>query len=438
MKGFNKLILTALIGAILVSCGNDRLNDTSGKQIPVIAYEGVPTQLWTVEGYSLQESYKELAEAGFTANIGLDISFHRGNPSPEQYFTTLDVAHANGIKLFVSSEAILHFSPEDVRRLVAHPALAGYRVWDEPWVEKYDTVAQVVKQVQAIDTTHPAYVNSFGVWEAAYPDHLRQFIEKVPVPQLSYDCYAVEVDSTGQRIIRQGFYDSLELFSRESKRIGKPFWAFALCFNHWNYPVPTLADLRLQVYSNLAYGAQAITYYSYWSLPFEFGWVKENYLGPISRDGKKTDAWYVVQAMNKEIKALSKVFLNANMVWVAYSGTVPGKRDDEKPRFGTGVVTRTGEVPEGCTPLADMQLPDAVKSIEIANNRTALVSYMEKGDDRFLIIVSQDLNGSPMQVKMAGAKKTNIVTKEGTVIPNDEKMQTLTAGDALIYFWKKR
>jgi hypothetical protein len=416
--------ILALSSAVPVACSDDRLSDTSNEQIPIIAYEGTPTKLWTIEGYGLEESYKDMAEAGFTINLPLDIGFHRGNPTPgahdgnltpEHYFTTLDVAHANGMKIFVSSESILTFSPEDISRLISHPALAGYRVWDEPWVEKYDTVAQVVKRVQAIDNTHPCYVNSFGMWEPDYPDHLRQFIEKVPVPQLSYDLYAVVLNKDSTRGIKKEFYESLELFSREAKRINKPFWAFALSFNHWDYPVPTLADLRLQVYSDLAYGAQAITYYSYWSLPLEFGWVKEEYEGPISRKGKKTDAYYAVQAMNKEIKALSKVFLNAKMIWTAY----------------------TGEVPESCKPLSEVELPKIVKSVEIADNRNALISYMEKGDDHFLIIVNQDLNRAPMQARITSAKKTNLVTKGGTVVANNEKMQAITAGDALIYFWKK-
>jgi len=467
MKNVNKLLLTTLISAALVSCGNEQLGDTSGERIPVIGYEGVPTKLWAVEGYSLQDSYKDMAEAGFTVNMSLDISFHRGDPSPEDYFTTLDVAHANGIKVFASSEAILNFAPEDVSRLVAHPALAGYRVWDEPRVDKYDTVGQVVRRIQAIDNTHPCYVNMFGM--VGQSEQLRQFIEKVPVPQLSYDVYPVTLNQDGTRGIKGSFYGSLELFSREAKRANKPFWTFALSFSHWSYPVPTLADLRLQVYSNLAYGAQAITYYTYWSLPVEptgFGWVEESFQGPISRDGKKTEIYYTVQAMNREIKALSKVFLNADMIWTAYAGVVPkvtgrnfsgpggpggpgGHGGPGGPGGGHHRPANAAPHPEGdhhdrpndptldCKPLSEVELPDAVKSVEVADNRNALVSYMEKGDDRFLIIVNQDLNSGPMQACMTGAKKTYMVTKEGTVIANDEKMQTVTAGDVLIYFWKK-
>ncbi|MDR1518282.1 MAG: hypothetical protein LBS52_09410 [Dysgonamonadaceae bacterium] len=388
-------------------------NPGSNSQIPVIAYEGVPTQRWTFPDYSLQQSYKDLADAGFTANIALDISFHRGNPSPEQYFKTLDVAQSNGIKLFVSSEAILNFSPEDRQRLISHPALAAYRIYDEPWVEKYDSIGEIVRRVQAIDTMHPCYVNQFGMWEAAYPGHLRQFIEKVPVPQLSYDVYPVVLKKDGSRGVQAGFYHSLELFSREAKRIGKPFWAFALCFTHFDYPVPTLADLRLQVYSNLAYGAQAITYYSYWSLPLEFDWTKEENYGPIGRDGKKTDIYYTVQAMNREIKALSRVFLNANMIWTAYSGNVP----------------------DGCKALKDVTLPAAIKSVEIADNHDALISYMEKDDGRFLIIVNQNLNKPSMQAALTGNAKIYRIFKDASELLDDGKMQTVEAGDALIYYW---
>ncbi|MDR3261971.1 MAG: hypothetical protein LBT78_09090, partial [Tannerella sp.] len=434
MKNVNELFLVTLVSAALVSCGNEQLSDTSGEQIPVIGYEGIPTKLWAVEGYSLNDSYKDMADAGFTTNISLDISFHRGEPTPEEYFTTLDAAHANGMKVFASSEAILNFSPEDVSRLVAHPALAGYRVWDEPRVDKYDTVGQVVRRVQAIDNTHPCYVNMFGM--VGQSEQLRQFIEKVPVPQLSYDVYPVTLNPDGTRGIKGSLYGSLELFSREAKRANKPFWAFALCFNHWDYPVPTLADLRLQVYSNLAYGAQAITYYSYWSLPMEFGWVKEEFQGPVSRDGKKTEIYYTVQAMNREIKTLSKVFLNANMVWTAYAGVVPkvtGRNFSGPGGPGPGGPggpgaphhhpanaaphaegdndhpanhVRQSDPSLDCTPLSEIQLPEAVKSVEVADNRNALVSYMEKGDDRFLVIVNQDLNSGPMQARMTGAKKT--------------------------------
>lgn len=407
-----------LASAALVSCGNNKLSDTSGEQIPVIGYEGIPTKLWTAEGYSLQESYKDMAEAGFTVNLSLDIGFHRGNPTPDLYFTTLDVAHDNGMKLIVGSEALLTFSPEDVKKLIAHPALFAYRVWDEPGVERYDTIAQIVKRLQAIDNTHPAYVNMFGNWWPEFPDHLRLFIEKVPVPLLSYDVYPVVLNEDGTRTVRDGLYNSLELFSGEAKRTNKTFWAFALSFTHWSYPVPTLADLRVQVYSNLAYGAQGITYYSYWSLPLVAlgDWVKEEFYGPISRDGKKTDIYYTVQAMNKEIKALSPVFLNANMIWVGF----------------------TGKFPEVCKPLSAIQLPEAIKSVEIADNHDALVSFMEKGDDRFLVIVNRDLNSESMQARAIGTEKLNIVTKDGTVVRDDGEMKTVTAGDALIYFWKNK
>jgi hypothetical protein len=63
---------------------------------------------------------------------------------------------------------------------------------------------------------------------------------------------------------RSDFYANLEVCSTKAREAGIPFWAFALTTAHLSYPVPTMGQLRYQVYSNLAYGAQGIEYYTYW------------------------------------------------------------------------------------------------------------------------------------------------------------------------------
>ena len=43
---------------------------------------------------------------------------------------------------------------------------------------------------------------------------------------------------------------------------------YALSVAYGDHPVATSGQLRLQVYSDLAYGAQAIQYFTYWTPPF--------------------------------------------------------------------------------------------------------------------------------------------------------------------------
>jgi hypothetical protein len=209
-----------------------------------------------------------------------------------------------------------------------------------------------------------------------------------------------------QRVIRHDFYSNLEVISAEARKSGKPMWAFALSISHYSYPVPTISDLRLQVYSNLAYGAQCIQYFTYFP-------ALGSDLGPVNNQGNPNPVYYVLQQMNEEIKARSKVFLNAKVQWTAH----------------------TGEIPAGCVELDKSQLPAAIHSLEISDPG-ALVSLLEKGNDSFLVIVNHGL-GSKITVKVSGTKELRRIKKDGSSVPVDAGL-TLAPGDALIYFWKNK
>ena len=49
-----------------------------------------------------------------------------------------------------------------------------------------------------------------------------------------------------------------------ARRVGKPLWAFTLLTPHSGaYAQPTIGGLRLQAFSDLAYGAQAIQHFTF-------------------------------------------------------------------------------------------------------------------------------------------------------------------------------
>ena len=68
----------------------------------------------------------------------------------------------------------------------------------------------------------------------------------------------------GQRVfLKERWYETLETTSALARELDIPMYAFALVTAHrhyrgQDYPVPTMEHLRLQQYSNLAYGAQAL------------------------------------------------------------------------------------------------------------------------------------------------------------------------------------
>lgn len=401
------------------------LSDKSGKQIEILAWDGIRSD-------ATPEMYKDMADAGFTSNKARDIS----NPymskfDPKELFTALDNAAAVNIKQMVAVTWLEKLNPEDLKKLINHPALDGYFVEDEPLnYERIDYLKEWVDRVKKIDDSHYFYINlapcdcrganwapeligCTGEEVSPCERFTKAFVDEVDVPMVSFDRYTVNIDAkTNQRKLMPGWYYTMEIMARQAKRSGRPLWAFALSSEHRvneiYYPIPTINDLRLQVYSDLAYGAQCIQYFTYVHIDdASFG------LAPLAADGTKTETYYKLKEINKEIIALSPVFLNSKNIWVAH----------------------TGVVPDGCVELDYSKLPSVFDSLEITGGNGALVSLIEKGNDNFLVVVNHDINGV-VNVKAKGSKLYR-VNKEGNPVLLGEQAQKLVPGDAVIYFWKK-
>ena len=193
-----------------------------------------------------------------------------------------------------------------------------------------------------------------------------------------------------------------------------PFWAFALTTNYDDEKVTpqTMASLRVQVYCNLAYGAQGIEYFTYWSATSVNAPSSEDQRGaPITATGKRSVVYDRVKAMSQEIRDLSGVFKDARVVWVRHTG-----RD---------------MIPKGTIRLT--KLPEQVKVLE-ANGAPLLVSLLEKGDERFLVVVNKDVQHAAPLV-FHGDDTVKRVLKDGSRVPASayEPMQELEPGDVAIF-----
>lgn len=380
-----------------------------GDQIPILGWAGIPPE------YSTTERYKEMADAGFTIDLPWQLCYNDSYLSgdPQTYFTALDAAQANGMKVMVGAGVLDAFSPANRAKLLMHPALAGYAMKDEPSATQFDDLGTWVKRVQAIDNVHPCHINLFPngasssqLGTSNYTDYVQSYIAKVPIPFISFDKYPITL-SGSTRSLASDFYANLEIISSEAQKAGKPFWAFALSTEHNSYPRPTLADLRLQIYSNLAYGAQGIQYFTYWH-------ALENDYALIDANGNRTDSYNIVKEMNQEIKGRSKVFLNSNVLWTAHTGTVP----------------------LGCTALNTSNvLNGIITSFNISGGSGALVSRLENGSDNYLVVVNHGIN-SNITITVTGTSALKCVQKDGTFVANTSSAETLTPGDAIIYTWQ--
>lgn len=111
-----------------------------------------------------------------------------------------------------------------------------------------------------------------------------------------------------------------------------------------------MPELRLQVFSDLAYGAQAIQYFTYRGLQHD----------------EPTEVYDLVKTVNQEVQRLAGIFLGAQVISVSHTGS---------------------EIPEGTKALGS--LPTPIKSLTTSDTG-AVVSVLEKGGNQYLVVVNRD------------------------------------------------
>lgn len=374
------------------------------EQIPILAWYGVSPDEGTVE------RYEELRQSGITHNF----TFF---DTVDELAAAMESAKKAGIKMIIHCPELEKEPEKIVKRFKNHPALAGYFLRDEPGRAAFPELGKWAKRIQAVDSKHfcylnllPNYATKEGWGTETYREHVRLFIEEVPLQLLSFDHYPIIEDASGNRSIREGFYENLEVFSDEARKAGKPFWAFALTVAHEPYPIPTPAEISLQVYSNLAYGAQGIQYFTYWT-PKPGTW--DFHHAPIEYDTKRrTEVYDYITQMNREISALSDVFLDAEVISISHTGE---------------------EIPYGTRRLE--KLPDVITKFE-TEGTGAIVSVLKKENTSYLVVVNRDFQ-QRMLVTIEGDKRLKRLLKDGTTVSADAYINKLPVapGDVLVYSW---
>jgi hypothetical protein len=392
-----KFLLVSVFAIVFLSSSMAQEKLISQKQIPVVAWSGIPAQETSVGKFT------ELKEMGITINLC-------NYPDAESMEKALDIAKQVGLKMIASCPELKTDCEKTVRRFMKHPALEGYFLRDEPIQKDFAGLGEWAKKIESIDNSHFCFVNLIAaihptkteaLGTKSYAEYITTFAQMVPVKQISYDFYPVLNEGIHER-----WYEGLEIVSAESRKMGLPFWAFALASSYNElHPEPTVAALRLQMFSNLAYGAQGLEYWSY-----RMSQGLRN--APVGLDGKRTVIYDRIKQVNAEIQNLSGVFAGAKVVSVNHTGTV---------------------IPRGTSRLT--KLPQAIKVFE-TEGEGALVSTLENGENTFFVIVNRSLEKS-MPFIIFGDNSLKKVLKDGTIASasNYSSKSELDPGDMAVYMF---
>jgi hypothetical protein len=184
------------------------------------------------------------------------------------------------------------------------PAAYSYFVIDEPAADRFSHLAEIVSYIRQRDPAHLAYINLFPPDEITtdlgtvnYTAYLTDFIRTVNPALLSYDSYNLFVDND-----RSLFLGNMQTIAGAAAQAGIPFMTVVQGSKFGSkWRLPTTNELRFLTNTPLAFGAQGISYFNYWTpLGPSAGGVAPN------PDGTPTSLYAALRNLSPQFSAICR------------------------------------------------------------------------------------------------------------------------------------
>ena len=313
------------------------------------------------------ENYRKLADAGITA-VTVE-----GEDYDWEY--QMDLARQVGMKVLLIigflggryADDPEHYTglDERVNKVKDRPELLAYHIYDEPSVNAFNRLKLPKERIEALDPVHPVYINlnpegssaSLGV--STYYEYVDILSTNLKTKLISFDMYPVLPGG-----LMTNWHKCLGIVSEIAAKNGIPLWAFAAsCWidqETLKRAKPTVENLRLQVYNDLAYGAEYVQYFTITS----YGGTS---FAPImSYSGEWTQAYDILKEANLQASRRAFIFSGGTVKKVRLSN-IPFTWDDN---------------------LSISDLPPSVKSLYVS--REAVISFVENRGNEYMVIVNND------------------------------------------------
>lgn len=298
----------------------------------------------------------------------------------------LERAYQTGIGLYIHTPQLVQTPAQAAAYLCGQKGLSGYFLADEPSYKELQKIRNNKNAITRVDSKHPCVVNLHPYYSEKQFKNVgaqtyRQYLQEAAnlgIPQISFDYYPVTKAG-----LRDGWFSNLSNVRNLCQKMNLDLWGFVLTVPHGNYPQPTLASLRLQAYVNLAYGAKALVYFTYMT-PSDKNYDFHD--APINADGKKTQTFYLVKALNTELKTVTSLFTNATILHIGHLIKIPN-----------------GEQKAVCPKLLD--------SLIVEGKKGALISEFTSGKNSYVAVVNKDYTDSMLLRVKSRAKTVRYINK---------------------------
>jgi len=196
---------------------------------------------------------------------------------------------------------------------VRHPARIGDTAGDEPNASLFPAMGEYYRLYNKKFPESFLFSNLFPAGTPAkllgaknYTEYVAAYVRKVPSDFISLDEYPFFSVSFLKKIafgICLHTYDVIGSACRENDR---DFWLYLQSMGNWFdliYSLVTYEQIRWQTYAALAYGVKCIMHISYTPV-----WGTESY-AMVDKQGKVTEQYLYAKRVNKELNALSPVYM---------------------------------------------------------------------------------------------------------------------------------
>ena len=352
----------------------------------------------------------------------VDIIFNIGpgvNHNKEGNLATLDMAQKHGLKVYTYDGRINQGDAkieEMVNDFKGHPALGGYYITDEPDTARLQSAVELQKKVKTLDPSKDAYINHLPDWaiddkENYEHSFLPRYINGVGRENLNYLAYDNYPYKRKQKL-EKTYFNNLEIIRRlglkYNVKTSSCLQSFGMGFKGVvELRRPNADEIRMNVYSNLAYGVKNAVWYTYYTQDNVNPEVMAMYKSVIDSVGVKTDMYEPFQKMNAEMKQLGKTLINLDAVEVYHTG--------DSLWLGTRLP------------------PDHfIAKVSDKKAQTILSRFTDKASGKqYLMVVNRDFNKSqPLTIQLHGSvKKVKEISKTtGKAVQSvyDSKARTIT------------
>lgn len=277
------------------------------------------------------EDYQMAKDMGLTHMFIDNFMAAKGTPD---YYKQLEYCEQVGLKAILGSDTSLSGAGLGSEENVAidetdytlYPAVDMINIWDEPGSAHFGEVATRIEKYYALyenlgKTAPTMYVNLDPAFHTSHQslgveDNIRVYAQKFADEVLtkvqgrkiiSTDIYPLMSSSDGSHFsILSTWLANMESLKEVAVASGAEFMMFVQNYSETNRrDIMSKADLSFQIYTDMAFGINGFSYFTYRQSALNFGG------GCVSKDESCTpfDNYYWAQEINSEISSFDHVFL---------------------------------------------------------------------------------------------------------------------------------